>query len=464
MAFLSKAWTFPLALLVCGVVCAQEYSFKSYGTAEGLNDLSIRAIYQDRMGFLWVATLNGFFRYDGERFEAFGAAQGVPSSPNTAFADAPDGSLLALGAYGLIRLRGNRFEAVQGPFGNTYGAIGIQADGRGHTYIGTDQGLVELSLKSGEDKFTLRQIPQAVGTSRATVEGVFVDGETVWYGCGLELCRMDHGQTEVLGRDRGLPPRQVTTIRKDSIGNLWVRVRNDGVYVMPAGQARFRRPDLPIPGRVTVGVPALDTAERILLPSADGLLIQYEKGWRKIGFANGLRLLGENYGGTKPQILTEFGRSVSRQGFGLYGGNTLEAQRDAMLKYYRDILDSGATGMCPFYYADGWWKAGREAIHDDEAEEWFGFIGFKGFDAGRMYETLYTKPYGTILVSGGPQVAIVPVPLLPPCPDPRSSLGREPATADGRSPQAARILLPAYPGANFHIYSKHRVGYHISSS
>lgn len=95
------------------------------------------------------------------------------------------------------------------------------------------------------------------------------------------------------------------------------------------------------------------------------------------GFANAQRFLAEIYGGSRPAMLTEFGRSVSRQGFGLYGGNTLDAQRDAMVKYYRDILDSGATGLCPFYYADGWWKGGEPAIHDDTPEEWFGFWGFK---------------------------------------------------------------------------------------
>ena len=95
MACKSNAWVLALVLLVCGVLRAQEYSFKNFGSAEGLNNLSVRTIYQDRVGFLWVATANGLFRYDGERFEAFGVAQGVPSSPGTAFGDAPDGSLLA---------------------------------------------------------------------------------------------------------------------------------------------------------------------------------------------------------------------------------------------------------------------------------------------------------------------------------------------------------------------------------
>jgi hypothetical protein len=81
-------------------------------------------------------------------------------------------------------------------------------------------------------------------------------------------------------------------------------------------------------------------------------------------------------GNKKPLVLTEFGYSVSDLGFGRYGGNTLIAQRDGVLKNYREILDAGATGACPFYYADGWWKGGHDSIHNDTPEEWFGYIGY----------------------------------------------------------------------------------------
>lgn len=94
------------------------------------------------------------------------------------------------------------------------------------------------------------------------------------------------------------------------------------------------------------------------------------------GFAQAQRAITESLGQGKPVLLTEFGRSVSRRGSNLYGGNTLQEQAEAMLRYYRDILDAGAAGLCPFYFADGWWKGGEPAIHNDEAEEWFGLIGF----------------------------------------------------------------------------------------
>ena len=155
-------------LLASGALCAQEYSFRSFGTAEGLNNLGVLQIYQDRIGFLWVSTENGIYRFDGDRFEAFGLAQGIPASSATAFGDAPDGSLLVGGAIGLYHLQGNRFEKLQGDFKTISWAQGIQADGKGHTFLGTDSGLVELTSKPGQKGFVTRVFAQPPGTSNAS--------------------------------------------------------------------------------------------------------------------------------------------------------------------------------------------------------------------------------------------------------------------------------------------------------
>ena len=80
--------------LMSGALCAQEYNFRVFGNAEGLNNLAVRQIHQDRVGFIWVSTEDGIYRYDGERFEAFGPAQGIPVTSGAAIGEAPDGSLL----------------------------------------------------------------------------------------------------------------------------------------------------------------------------------------------------------------------------------------------------------------------------------------------------------------------------------------------------------------------------------
>jgi len=96
-----------------------------------------------------------------------------------------------------------------------------------------------------------------------------------------------------------------------------------------------------------------------------------------MGFKDYVKGLVEMNGLKKPFICTEFGYSVSHKGFGRYGGQTLTQQSNGLIVNYRDLLDAGAVGMCPFYYADGWWKGGDENYHNPEQpEEWFGFWGY----------------------------------------------------------------------------------------
>jgi diguanylate cyclase (GGDEF)-like protein len=287
-AFLGTGLVFALLLLTSGILSAQEYNLRTFAVREGLNNLAVRQVYQDRAGFIWVSTENGIFRYDGESFEAFGPEQGIPSTSGAAFGDAPDGSLLVGGDFGLYRLSGNRFEKVPVAFKTVSWAQGIRSDGKGHTYIGTDSGLVELHSEPGQDGFAVRIFPQAPKASGPGAYGVLVDGDILWYGCGEQLCRMDRDRTTVFGRENGLPDRVCLGIQKDRNGNLWVRAKNAGVFVLPVGQTRFRRPDAPIPG-IEMGLVAIDAEGRILLPSANGLLIRDEKGWQKIDRSVGLR-------------------------------------------------------------------------------------------------------------------------------------------------------------------------------
>lgn len=95
------------------------------------------------------------------------------------------------------------------------------------------------------------------------------------------------------------------------------------------------------------------------------------------GYSNACGILPEMNGEGKPLLMTEFGFSVSPQGGeALYGGNTMQDQMEILPWYYRQLLDAGAAGACPFYYADGWWKGGAPADHSVHPEEWFGFWGY----------------------------------------------------------------------------------------
>ncbi len=287
--FLRNAFALVVLVLVSAILHAQEYSFRYFGVNEGLTNLTIRQIHQDRFGFLWVSTEKGIFRYDGERFEEFGPDQGIPTTSAAGLGDAPDGSLLVGGDVGLYQLRGNRFEKLELGFKSVSWAQGIQADGNGRTYLGTNTGLVVLTQNPGSDGFQRRAIPSPASVRGTGAFGVLVDGDRVWYGCGLELCRLDPHGTVVFGKEAGLPERASLTIRLDHDGNLWVREANLGAFELPAGQASFRRPNTPTAVESLGGIASTDGEGRILLPSSEGLLIRDGQGWQKIDRSVGLR-------------------------------------------------------------------------------------------------------------------------------------------------------------------------------
>jgi diguanylate cyclase (GGDEF)-like protein len=282
-----------LFLMGCGCIRAQEYSFQYLGAADGLTNLAVRQIHQDRGGFLWVSTENGIFRYDGDRFEEFGQAQGLPSSSGAAFGEGPDGALLIGGAFGLFRMRGNRFERVALPANGISWAQGIASDGKGHTYLGTEAGLMELSSGAGGNPYEIRRVAPAPGAMGPGASAVMADGDSIWYGCGRKLCRTDPGGIRFYGPGEGLPESTVLVIRKDGPGNVWVRFKNAGVYLLERGGTRFHKPDAPVAEDSFVGVPAVDEGGRMLLLSSEVLLIHgggpRDGGWQRIGRAQGLR-------------------------------------------------------------------------------------------------------------------------------------------------------------------------------
>jgi diguanylate cyclase (GGDEF)-like protein len=52
-----------------------DYDIKQWTAVDGLSNNSVRAITQDRLGYLWVGTLEGLNRFDGHRFESFSTKQ-----------------------------------------------------------------------------------------------------------------------------------------------------------------------------------------------------------------------------------------------------------------------------------------------------------------------------------------------------------------------------------------------------
>src|SRR5262245_24296953 len=127
-----------------------QIRFRSFGSADGLRNLFIVGIVQDSQGFLWVATDDGAYRYDGQQFIHYSMQDGLPSMGVRAIGVAPDGAVCAGTRDGLACWNGTRFTPA--------GAEGVPAvwvqsltSGPGALWAGTSAGLY---VRRGNSRFT----------------------------------------------------------------------------------------------------------------------------------------------------------------------------------------------------------------------------------------------------------------------------------------------------------------------
>ena len=85
--------------------------FQSYGTREGLSNVSATALAQDPEGFLWAGTDHGLFRLEGGHFRAFDLGDGLPSTMVTGLGAGVRRGLWVLTNQGLVFWNGHAFQA-----------------------------------------------------------------------------------------------------------------------------------------------------------------------------------------------------------------------------------------------------------------------------------------------------------------------------------------------------------------
>jgi signal transduction histidine kinase/ligand-binding sensor domain-containing protein/ActR/RegA family two-component response regulator len=268
-----------VALLSATTAFAQRYNFKFYGEDEGLQNLAVQVLLQDRAGFLWAGTQNGLYRYDGHTFTGFGKNEGLPGARIESLHEAVDGTLWVGTINGLARFARDHFETVRiGVAEGVVGREGIASDAKGRLYIATEKG---LAVKNGSG-FRL------IGGSTEEVASVYVDAAgVVWFGCGRGLCRIENGVAHEIGADFELPQERWEAILSDVEGSLWVRSEKS-LYLRAPGSTKFQaKTGLP-EATNTYPTLALDPAGRLLVPTYRGLARQTDQGWQIIDAEQGL--------------------------------------------------------------------------------------------------------------------------------------------------------------------------------
>src|ERR1700760_1854684 len=106
-------WALLLVALYAPAAYAQQVSFRQYAQQDGLSNLSVTALMQDRDGFIWVGTENGLFRHDSSDFKRFGNAEGLEGTFVHSIVEDSAGRLWVGESHDLYLRDGERFRTVR---------------------------------------------------------------------------------------------------------------------------------------------------------------------------------------------------------------------------------------------------------------------------------------------------------------------------------------------------------------
>ena len=271
-------------LAVARLAVAQRYSFKYYGHEQGLEDLTVSCLLQDRTGFLWLGTMNGLFRYDGARFQH---AEGLPSSRIQALAETPGGRLIVATREGLAARDGSRFHRI-GPaeLRNFPGPQSIAITPRGSMYLAAAGSLWVSERGPGNAGLDFRKYILRPEIEDDGIFSVYADGpEHLWFGCGKRLCELAGEAVKAFGPEAGVPADHWRAIAKDGAGRLWIRSATQ-LLVREAG-GHFS-PVRGIPDSASLETLYVDRQGRLFVPTQLGLFRGDGSHWDRIDTTNGL--------------------------------------------------------------------------------------------------------------------------------------------------------------------------------
>jgi signal transduction histidine kinase/CheY-like chemotaxis protein/streptogramin lyase len=265
---------------LCAVtVCAQQYVFQSYGQEDGLANLAVKCLLQDRAGYLWAGTENGLYRFDGAKFEAYSYADGLPSSRIEGLAESSDGTLWVATRRGLSYRTGNRFKLAGDQMGGVLSRSPLSANPFGRIYVSTANGLHE-GVPSDQG-WRFRRLWGGPGGGATAAVAAAADG-SVWFGCNRSICRWNAGEVERFGPERGVDEQRWDGLTVDLEGTVWARSAARLISKKPEA-AGFRDEQVRLPESVESEGASVGRQGQLFVPTNEGLMERRDGVWRRIG-------------------------------------------------------------------------------------------------------------------------------------------------------------------------------------
>lgn len=157
--------------------------FRNIGFKEGLNNMNVSAITQDKLGYIWVATMGGVSRYNGHEFRRFyfdsSNSASLSSNHVSSIICASNGQIYIGTAIGLDSYDPTMDE-IQKPFPELRTTILKIVEYKGFIYLGTGMGLFRFD----QEEKQLEKIGGETLNNQIINDLFFDKSENLW--CALD--------------------------------------------------------------------------------------------------------------------------------------------------------------------------------------------------------------------------------------------------------------------------------------
>lgn len=211
----------------------EHLSVKTYTIADGLARDYVNRIKQDPDGYIWFCTSEGISRFDGYSFKNYGTGEGLPHRNVSDILVMHDGTYLFGTEGGLVQFdpeqidaNGSHFTRIDlGSDANSNAVTAIVEDGDGSVWCGTAAGVFHITRSGSRwEPARLDDGPENRG-SIVDVGALYVDrNNSLWIGTGRNgLFRRPADQTiERYTTGNGLAQNGISRVYQDREGTIWV--------------------------------------------------------------------------------------------------------------------------------------------------------------------------------------------------------------------------------------------------
>ena len=221
-------------------------SFLHYNTDQGLSNDHITGITKDKLGFIWISTINGLNRFDGRTFRNFyhdpKDASSIPGDVIKGITPAPDGWLWVATGGGLCKLDPVSLDIVQIPLPENEDSLKndmvtkVEFDSKGMAWTTGINGIYQINPLSGRHEFFYKTEEENLGW-----HGMLIDEHDRIWLIKDYLHRFDPAKQhlQIFNRVEGRNTLGALSLVKDHEGQIWAGTWSEGIWKFDASSDTF---------------------------------------------------------------------------------------------------------------------------------------------------------------------------------------------------------------------------------